>query len=136
MKKIAVLICLILMFCSACGGKEQKAQEQTEVANKIEQVASDINKKIANDPMSVEKADIDKAKESALEMEKELKAQVGKIKEDDVTQFQNRQVSVELLKQGLDALEKAKAEGDEEAVMRARTQIEMAQSLWDFEQEE
>ncbi|MBQ2897070.1 MAG: hypothetical protein IJE46_01950 [Clostridia bacterium] len=138
MKKIAVLMCLMLVLCTACGEKENKDNQppQQQDTNRVQEVAQDISENITKDPMSVEKSDIDKAKESALQMEKELKDQVGKVKDEDVEQFQNRQVSVELLKQGLDALEKAKADGDQEAIIKAQTQIEMAKSLWDFVQEE
>ncbi len=136
MKKIlALLMCFCLLICASCGKKGEEKQIETDV-NKVEQTVENIDKKIAQDPMSIDEEDISAAKETALEMEKELKDKIGKVKEEDVEQFQNRQVSVELLKQGLDALEQAKKSGDEQAVIAAQQQIEMAKSLWDFVQEQ
>ena len=43
-------------------------------------------------------------------------------------------MSVAILQQGLDALEKAQESGDEEAIKEAQQLIEMSKALWDMEQ--
>ena len=56
--------------------------------------------------------------------------------EEDAEEFMNQQAAAAILQQGLDALEKAQASGDEKAIEEAKGLIEMAKSLWDFKQEE
>lgn len=139
MKRIfALLMCIMLVICASCGKKDDGVNNQTEIVeeNNIKQITEDIDKKIEQDPASIEKSDIDAAKENADKIEQDLKNQAGKVAQEDVEQYQNRQAAVAILKQGLEALEKAQAEGDEAAIESAKMQIKMAQSLWDFKQEE
>ncbi len=139
MKKIsALLMCVMLVFCTSCGNKEKNEEvpPQKVEENLVEEATGDINKKIAEDPMSVEQSDIDAAKASADKMAEDLKNQAGKVAQEDVEQYQNRQAAVAIMQQGLEALEKAKAEGNEEAIKSAQMQIQMAESLWDFVQGE
>lgn len=134
MKKIlAILMCASLVLCVSCGKKEE-AEAPKE--NKVETAVENIDKKIAENPAEVATEDINAAKESAKEIENQLKEKAGTVKEEDVEEYQNQQVSVAILQQGLDALEKAKAAGDEAAIQEAQQMIEMAKSLWDFKQEE
>lgn len=134
MKKIlAILMCASLVLCASCGKKEE-AEAPKE--NKVETAVENIDKKIAENPAEVATEDINAAKESAKEIENQLKEKAGSVKEEDVEEYQNQQVSVAILQQGLDALEKAKAAGDEAAIQEAQQMIEMAKSLWDFKQEE
>jgi len=139
MKRLfALLMCIMLVICASCGKKDDGVNNQTEIVeeNNIKQITEDIDKKIEQDPASIEKSDIDAAKENADKIEQDLKNQAGKVAQEDVEQYQNRQAAVAILKQGLEALEKAQAEGDEAAIESAKMQIKMAQSLWDFKQEE
>ena len=134
MKKIlAILMCASLIFCASCGKKDEPEVVQE---NKVENVTKDIDKKIAENPAEVDENDISAAKESAKEIEKQLKDKAGTVAEEDVEEYQNQQVSVAILQQGLDALEEAQKAGDEEAIKKAQQMIEMAKSLWDFKQEE
>ena len=131
-------MCMMLVFCASCGKKDtnEEVPPQKVEENLVEEATDNINKKLAEDTMSVEQSDIDAAKASADKMEQDLKNQAGKVAEEDAEQYQNRQAAVAIMQQGLDALEKAKAEGDEEAIKNAQMQIQMAQSLWDFVQGE
>ena len=134
MKKIlAILMCASLVFCAFCGKKDQPEVVQE---NKVENAVENIDKKIAENPAEVDENDISAARESAKEIEKQLKDKAGTVAEEDVEEYQNQQVSVAILQQGLDALEEAKKSGDEEAIKQAQQMIEMAKSLWDFKQEE
>ena len=140
-KLLAILMCASLVLCASCGKKAENdaAQEgkapETVKENKVENAVENIDKKIAENPADVGAEDINAAKESAKEIEEELKEKAGTVKEEDVEQYQNQQVSVAILQQGLEALEKAKESGDEKAIEEAQQMIDMAKSLWDFEQE-
>ena len=134
MKRIlAILMCLSLVFCASCGKKDEPEKVQE---NKVENVTKDIDKKIAEDPAEIDESDISAVRESAKEIEQQLKDKAGKVAEEDVEEYQNQQVSVAILQQGLDALEEAKKTGDEAAIKKAQQMIEMAKSLWDFKQEQ
>ncbi len=134
MKKIiAILMCALLVFCASCGKKDEPEKVQE---NKVENVTKDIDKKIAENPAEIDENDISAARESAKEIEQQLKEKAGTVAEEDVEEYQNQQVSVAILQQGLDALEAAKEAGDEEAIKQAQQMIEMAKSLWDFKKEE
>lgn len=138
MKKIlAVLMCASLVLCASCGKNDEGAAKPEAVQeNKVEDVTKDIDKKIAESPDKIETDDIEEARESAKEIEQELKDKAGTVAEEDVEEYQNQQVSVAILQQGLDALEEAKKSGDEEAIKQAQQMIEMAKSLWNYTGEE
>jgi len=126
-------MCASLILCASCGKKEVKEEVQE---NKVENITQEIDKKIAESPEKVDTEDIAAAKESAKELEQQLKEKAGKVAEEDVEEYQNQQVSVAILQQGLDALEEAKKSGDEEAIKQAQQMIEMSKSLWNYTGEE
>lgn len=138
MKRIlAMLMCASLVFCASCGKKaEDTKAPETVQENKIEDVTKDIDKKITESPEKVVTEDIETAKESAKEIENQLKDKAGTVEKEDVEEYQNQQVSVAILQQGLDALEKAQESGNQEEIEKAQQMIEMAKSLWEFKQEE
>lgn len=134
MKKIlTVLMCASLVLCASCGKKDEPEVVQE---NKVESAVENIDKKIAENPADIASEDISDAQASAKELEEQLKEKAGNVKEEDIEEYQNQQVSVAILQQGLDALEAAQKSGDEEAVKQAQQMIEMAKSLWDFKQEQ
>ena len=130
-------MCASLVLCASCGKKDEgAAKPEAAQENKVEDVTKEIDKKIAESPDKIETDDIEEARESAKKIEQELKDKAGTVAEEDVEEYQNQQVSVAILQQGLDALEEAKKSGDEEAIKQAQQMIEMAKSLWNYTGEE
>lgn len=134
-KLLAILMCASLIFCTSCG-KKDVTEEPKETENKIEEAVKEIDKVMAEDPANIDASNIAEAKAQAAELEKSLQEKVGKVAEEDAEEFQNQQAAVAILQQGLDALEAAQKSGDEQAIEDAKNMIEMAKSLWDFQQEE
>lgn len=132
-KLLAILMCTALVFCASCGKKEVEEKPQE---NPVEKAVENIDKIIAETPAEVDETNIADAKKEAEEIAKGLQEKVGKVAEEDAEEFMNQQAAAAILQQGLDALEKAQASGDEKAIEEAKGLIEMAKSLWDFKQEE
>ena len=133
MKKLfAILMCTSLIFCASCGKKEEVKQEE----NLVEKAVEKIDKIIAEDSGNVPEDSIAKAKEEVKKIEEQLKGKVGNVPKDEAEDFQNQQVSVAIMQQALEALEKAQQAGDEEAIKEAQSMIEFAKSLWNYEEQE
>ena len=133
MKKLfAILMCTSLIVCASCGKKEEVKQEE----NLVEKAVEKIDKIIAEDSGNVPEDSIAKAKEEVKKIEEQLKGKVGNVPKDEAEDFQNQQVSVAIMQQALEALEKAQQAGDEEAIKEAQSMIEFAKSLWNYEEQE
>ena len=132
-KLLAILMCATLVFCASCGKKDEP---EAAVENPVEKAVENIDKIVAETPDNIDETNIADAKKEAEEITKGLQEKVGKVAEEDAEEFMNQQAAAAILQQGLDALEKAQASGDEKAIEDAKNMIEMAKSLWDFKQEE
>ena len=132
-KLLAILMCATLVFCASCGKKDEPEVMQE---NPVEKAVENIDKIVAETPENIDETNIADAKKEAEEITKGLQEKVGKVAEEDAEEFMNQQAAAAILQQGLDALEKAQAAGDEKAIEDAKNMIEMAKSLWDFKQEE
>ena len=131
-KLLAILMCTSLIFCASCGKQEEVKQEE----NLVEKAVEKIDKIIAEDSGNVPEDSIAKAKEEVKKIEEQLKGKVGNVPKDEAEDFQNQQVSVAIMQQALEALEKAQQAGDEEAIKEAQSMIEFAKSLWNYEEQE
>ena len=131
-KLLAILMCTSLIFCASCGKQEEVKQEE----NLVEKAVEKIDKIIAEDSGNVPEDSIAKAKEEVKKIEEQLKGKVGNVPKKEVEDFQNQQVSVAIMQQALEALEKAQQAGDEEAIKEAQSMIEFAKSLWNYEEQE
>lgn len=137
MKKVLCLvlcICMAVSFC-ACGNKNEADDKpvNTEVSDKADEKID----KIAEAAKDKE-ADLEKSRDNVSDLKEELEEKGEKMNStdttaEDKTKYENEQLAVAIMEMALDDLAEAREKGDADAEKEALDNIEMAQSIWNWD---
>ena len=136
MKKIFILllcVCILMQLC-ACAKSEQVAEmPENETVKQSEVKIDELAEAAKNDNV-----DIAQSREAVKELKDDMNKLGDEIKESGATEaektkYENQQLAVAIMEMAVNDLEKARQANDEAAEKEALSNMELAQSIWNWE---